>query len=226
MSSSLVNDLADALEETVITDPNAKNKSLNVVVPEDISESDDESKMPDYADKTPDIPEAKKPDDMVIKNDNNLIKQGTTPDIDYLEKIEKKIGDDEMEVDDESESDSSENEAEEEPKNEAGDKQVSVGNRKPFRFRPGTVALREIRKYQKTTNLLIPSLPFERLVREIANEYRNDLRFSEEALKALQCASEIHMTELFENANLISCSRDSSTIKLEDLQLAYRLSNF
>ena len=47
----------------------------------------------------------------------------------------------------------------------------------PHRFRPGTVALREIRKFQKSTELLIKKLPFQRLVREIAQEYRNNLRF-------------------------------------------------
>jgi histone H3/H4 len=40
--------------------------------------------------------------------------------------------------------------------------------RKPHRYRPGTVALREIRKYQKSHDLLIRKLPFQRLVREIA----------------------------------------------------------
>jgi histone H3 len=51
------------------------------------------------------------------------------------------------------------------------------GIKKSHRFRPGTVALREIRKYQKSTDLLIRKLPFQRLVREIASEYKNDLRF-------------------------------------------------
>ncbi len=49
--------------------------------------------------------------------------------------------------------------------------------KKPHRYRPGTVALREIRKYQKSTELLIRKLPFQRIVREIASEYKNDLRF-------------------------------------------------
>lgn len=51
------------------------------------------------------------------------------------------------------------------------------GVKKPHRYRPGTVALREIRKFQKSTDLLIRKLPFQRLVREIASEYKNDLRF-------------------------------------------------
>jgi histone H3 len=52
------------------------------------------------------------------------------------------------------------------------------GVTKPHRFRPGTVALREIRKFQKSTELLIRRLPFQRLVREIAQEFKNDLRFA------------------------------------------------
>lgn len=65
-------------------------------------------------------------------------------------------------------------------------------------FRPGTVALREIRKYQKTTELLIRKLPFQRLVREIAQEYKADLRFQSAAVGALQEASEAYLVSLFE----------------------------
>ena len=60
-----------------------------------------------------------------------------------------------------------------------------VGIKKPHRFRPGTVALREIRKYQKSTELLMRKLPFQRLVREIATEYKSDLRFQSQAILAL-----------------------------------------
>jgi histone H3 len=60
------------------------------------------------------------------------------------------------------------------------------GVKKSHRFRPGTVALREIRKYQKSTELLIRKLPFQRLVREIARELKSDLRFQASAIAALQ----------------------------------------
>ena len=59
------------------------------------------------------------------------------------------------------------------------------GVKKPHRYRPGTVALREIRKYQKSTELLIRKLPFQRLVREIAQDYKTDLRFQSTAILAL-----------------------------------------
>ena len=65
--------------------------------------------------------------------------------------------------------------------------------RTPHRFRPGTVALREIRKYQKSTELLIRKLLFQRLVREIAQDYKCDHRFQTTALLALQEAAEAYM---------------------------------
>merc|ERR1712184_103730 len=64
---------------------------------------------------------------------------------------------------------------------------------------PGTVALREIRKYQKSTDLLIRKLPFQRLVREIAQDYKSDLRFQSSAVAALQEASESYLVGLFED---------------------------
>lgn len=70
------------------------------------------------------------------------------------------------------------------------------------RYRPGTVALREIRRYQNTTHLLVPRLPFQRLVREVASIYKNDIRFQVAALESLHEASEAYLINLFEDANL------------------------
>jgi histone H3 len=67
------------------------------------------------------------------------------------------------------------------------------GVKKPHRYRPGTVALREIRKYQKSTELLIRKAPFQRLVREIAQDFKNDLRFQSTAVLALQEAAEAYL---------------------------------
>ncbi|XP_029978495.1 uncharacterized protein LOC115410816 [Sphaeramia orbicularis] len=78
------------------------------------------------------------------------------------------------------------------------------GVKKPHRYRPGTVALREIRRYQKSTELLIRKLPFQRLVREIAQDFKTDLRFQSSAVMALQEASEAYLVGLFEDTNLIS----------------------
>ena len=67
---------------------------------------------------------------------------------------------------------------------------VALGTDKKHRYRPGTVALREIRRYQKSTELLLRKLPFQRLVREIAQDFKSDLRFQSSAILALQEASE------------------------------------
>ncbi|XP_052276766.1 uncharacterized protein LOC127875998 [Dreissena polymorpha] len=77
------------------------------------------------------------------------------------------------------------------------------GVKKPHRYRPGTVALREIRRYQKSTELLIRKLPFQRLVREIAQDFKTDLRFQSSAVMALQEASEAYLVGLFEDTNFI-----------------------
>ncbi|XP_068113061.1 uncharacterized protein [Hyperolius riggenbachi] len=79
------------------------------------------------------------------------------------------------------------------------------GVKKPHRYRPGTVALREIRRYQKSTELLIRKLPFQRLVREIAQDFKTDLRFQSSAVMALQEASEAYLVGLFEDTNLAFC---------------------
>ena len=67
------------------------------------------------------------------------------------------------------------------------------GLKRPMRYRPGTVALREIRRYQKTTELLIRKKPFNRLVREIAQDFKTDLRFQAQAIMALQEAAEAYL---------------------------------
>ena len=97
------------------------------------------------------------------------------------------------------------------------------GVKRAHRFRPGTVALREIRRFQKSTELLIRKLPFQRLVREIASEYRNELRFQSSAVLALQEASEAYMVGLFEDTNLCAIHAKRVTIMPKDMQLARRI---
>ena len=88
------------------------------------------------------------------------------------------------------------------------------------RYRPGTVALREIRRYQKSTDLLIRKLPFRRLVREIAQDFKTDLRFRPDAISALQEASEAYLVGLFEDTNLCAIHAKRVTIMPKDIQLA------
>eukprot|EP00916_Digyalum_oweni_P004717 GHVL01008354.1.p1 GENE.GHVL01008354.1~~GHVL01008354.1.p1 ORF type:complete len:139 (+),score=28.31 GHVL01008354.1:75-491(+) len=97
------------------------------------------------------------------------------------------------------------------------------GIKKTHRFRPGTVALREIRRYQKSTELLIRKLPFQRLVREIAQDIKSELRFQSSAVGALQEASEAYLVGLFEDTNLCAIHAKRVTIFPRDLQLARRI---
>ena len=99
----------------------------------------------------------------------------------------------------------------------------SGGVKQPHRYRPGTVALREIRRYQKSTELLIRKLPFQRLVREIAQDFKTDLRFQSAAVMALQEASEAYLVGLFEDSNLCAIHAKRVTIMPKDIQLARRI---
>ena len=101
------------------------------------------------------------------------------------------------------------------------------GVKKPHRYRPGTVALREIRRYQKSTELLIRKLPFQRVVREIALEFwtkkADPPRFTSDAIIALQEAAEAYLVGLFEDTNLCAIHAKRVTIMPKDIQLARRL---
>ncbi|XP_058223815.1 histone H3.3-like [Rhododendron vialii] len=97
------------------------------------------------------------------------------------------------------------------------------GVKKPHRYRAGTVARREIRKYQKTTDLLIRKLPFQRLVREISQVFKADLRFQSHAVLALQEAAEAYLVGLFEDTNLCAIHAKRVTIMSKDVQLARRI---
>ena len=95
--------------------------------------------------------------------------------------------------------------------------------KRSHRYKPGTVALREIRRYQKSTELLIRKLPFQRLVREIAQDFKTDLRFQSSAVMALQEASESYLVGLFEDTNLCAIHAKRVTIMPKDIQLARRI---
>ena len=95
--------------------------------------------------------------------------------------------------------------------------------KKPHRYRPGRRAVMEIRKYQKSTELLIRKLPFQRLVREIAQNFRCDLRFQSTAILALQEAAEAYLVGLFEDTNLCAIHAKRVTIMPKDMMLARRI---
>ncbi len=95
--------------------------------------------------------------------------------------------------------------------------------KKPRRWRPGTVALRDIRRYQRSTELLIPKKPFMRLVREIAQDFKNDLLFQAAAVEALQEASEAYLVGVFADADLCAKHGNRKTLMAKDIQLARRI---
>ena len=97
------------------------------------------------------------------------------------------------------------------------------GLKRPMRWRPGTVALRKICRYQKTTELLIRKKPFSRLVREIAQDFKTDLRFQPQAIAALQEVAEAYLVGLFEDTNLCGIHAKRVTIMPKDLQLVRRI---
>ncbi|XP_037472630.1 histone H3-like [Triticum dicoccoides] len=96
--------------------------------------------------------------------------------------------------------------------------------RKPHRFRPGTVALREIRKYQKSVDFLIPFAPFVRLIKEVTDFFCPEIsRWTPQALVAIQEAAEYHLVDVFERANHCAIHAKRVTIMQKDIQLARRI---
>ena len=102
-------------------------------------------------------------------------------------------------------------------------KRATGGLKQPHRFRPGTVALREIRKFQMSTELLIRKLPFIRLVREILQEIRVDMRLTPATVLVIQEAAEAFLVCLFEDTNLCAIHAKHVTIIPKDMKLALRI---
>ena len=112
----------------------------------------------------------------------------------------------------------------------SGQKAPKGGVKKRYRYRPGTVALKQIRQYQKSTDLLIRKLPFQRLVHEIACDSEviksplcGKVRFQSAAIMALQEAAEAYLIGLFEDTNLCAIHAKRVTIMPKDIQLARRI---
>ncbi len=91
------------------------------------------------------------------------------------------------------------------------------------RWRPGTLALKEIRKYQKSTNLVISKAAMERTIRELCDEYVKDIRWSNAAVMAIHHATENYCTKLFEDVNICAIHAKRETIMPKDIQLARRI---
>ena len=97
------------------------------------------------------------------------------------------------------------------------------GCKKPQRYRPGTIALMQIRAYQNTTQLLIRTRSFQALVREIAQDFYLNLRFQGSAVLALQESAEAYLVGLFADSNWAAMHDKRTTIMIQDIRLARRL---
>lgn len=100
---------------------------------------------------------------------------------------------------------------------------VNTNNKKKRRRHPGLGALMEIRKHQKSTDFLIQKLPFQRLIREISEDFKTGLRYRPEALEAIQHATETYITELMNDTCLLAIHARRITIKPQDIRLLRRL---
>ena len=104
----------------------------------------------------------------------------------------------------------------------AGDT-LPAANKTTRRYRPGRLALQEIRHYQRRTNLLIRKLPFQRLIRETVQRFKVDVRFRSSTLMPLQEAAEAYLVRLFKDTNLYAIHAKRVTIMPKDIQLVRRI---
>ena len=112
-------------------------------------------------------------------------------------------------------------------------KSTTGGIKKPHRYHLGLLALREICRYQQSTNCLIKRTPFNKLIKEISQEYRVcpdgpgtpsvQVRFQSTALAALQEATENFLVGLFEDVNLSAVHAKRVTVMPHDIRLALRI---
>ena len=102
---------------------------------------------------------------------------------------------------------------------------MAIATKKKRRFNPGTVALCEIRKYQKSTDLLVAKLPFNRTVRELAWDYKSDLRFDNktETILGIQEFTEDYLVKLLGSSNLCAINAGRVSIQPKDIQLVRRI---
>ena len=108
-------------------------------------------------------------------------------------------------------------------KSKKAPKAASGVKRAQRRWRPGTVALREVKKYQRSTEMLIQRAPFQRLVREVSGAQKEGLRFQSSAILAIQEACEAYVVSVLADTNLACIHAKRVTIQPKDVQLALRL---
>jgi histone H3 len=111
------------------------------------------------------------------------------------------------------------------PRGQKGKPQAApaTGVKKPHRYKPGTVALRQIRKFQKSTDLLIRKLPFQRLMREIAQDYNTNLKFQASSILAMQEATEAYLVRILGDAYHLSMHAQRCTLMEKDITVFMHL---
>jgi len=100
---------------------------------------------------------------------------------------------------------------------------TSGGGRRQHRFRPGELALQQIRKFQQSTNLVLRKLPFRRLAKEISEDFRPGTRWSVDAMEGLQEATEAFLVRILADSNLCAIHAKRVTIMPRDMHLAVRI---
>jgi len=104
-------------------------------------------------------------------------------------------------------------------------KEPEIKARKPHRFRPGTVALREIRRFQKDTHCLIPKASIERVIREVLHSIKADCRITSEGVNALRESSEYFLSEVQRRTNALTLFKDTVTITPGAMRMALAISD-
>ena len=98
-----------------------------------------------------------------------------------------------------------------------------VTQHKKMRYRPGTVALREIKKYQKHSKPLTARLPFERRVRTLLKELDTEVRLRPQTLEAMREATEAYLVDVLADSNLCAIHAKRETVMVKDIVLASRI---
>ncbi|CAI2382205.1 unnamed protein product [Moneuplotes crassus] len=97
------------------------------------------------------------------------------------------------------------------------------GSKRKIRFHPGTVALREIKRYQKHSKPLTAKMPFERKVRSVLNELDPDFRLKQSSVECMREATEMYLVEILGDSNLCAIHANRMTVGVKDLLLAYKI---
>ena len=102
-----------------------------------------------------------------------------------------------------------------------------AGMKKSYKFKPGTVSLRQIKHYQKQTGhcFNIPKAPFIRLIREVTQDYKTDMRLSRDCINIIHMDAENYLVDLLRDSNLQAIHAKRVRVMPSDIQMARRMRN-